>query len=211
MKKYFLIIALVLLSSVGISRAQLSVSSGPKVATINDKINQNQFVWLSKAPLENIQGTSEGVKGTITIDPKDLSKLTGTISTDVASMKTGNGPRDSHLVGPQWLDANKYPQITFKIASVTNVKVEGNAATGYATGTFTMHGVSKSLLIPFSLRYVPESEKTRLRAPGDLVMFAADFDIALKDFNVAGTDGVVGSKVGETIHIKAQLFANTAS
>jgi polyisoprenoid-binding protein YceI len=136
--------------------------------------------------------------------------MTGTITSNVGTMETGNGPRDSHLLGPQWLDAKKYPQIKFDIASITNLKVDGNAATGYATGTFTMHGVSKIILIPFSLRYITENGKTRERAPGDMVMFAAEFDIALKDFNVLGTDGLVGSKVGEKIHIKAQLFANTA-
>ncbi len=210
MKRYLIIIALILTSTAGMSRAQLTVGSGQKVATINDKINKNQFVWLSKAPLENIQGTSEAVKGKIVLDPADLSKMTGWMTTDVASMQSGNGPRDEHLAGPQWLDAKKYPKIKFEIAAITNLKVDGNAATGYANGTFIMHGVSKSMIVPFSLRYLPENPKTRERAPGDLVMFSADFNISLKDFNVAGTDGMVGSKVGETINIKAQLFANTA-
>jgi hypothetical protein len=39
-------------------------------------------------------------------------------------------------------------------------------------------------------------------------MFSADFNISLKDFNINGTEDVVGSKVGESIEIKAQLFGN---
>jgi hypothetical protein len=58
------------------------------------------------------------------------------------------------------------------------------------------------------MTYIPESDKTRQRAPGDLVMINADFTISLKDFNIAGTEGNVGSKVGETIKISAQLFGN---
>lgn len=58
------------------------------------------------------------------------------------------------------------------------------------------------------MTYLPESEKTRERAPGDLVMISADFNISLKDFKIAGQEGTIGSKVGETIKITAQLFGN---
>ncbi len=182
--------------------------SGAKVVTLNDKVNKNQFIWISEAPLENTRGTSEGVTGTLTMDPSNLSTIRGTVSTPVASMKTGNDTRDRHLMSAEWLDAAHYPKISFTIISVSGISVSGNSATGTAVGTFTMHGKSKQINIPFHMTYLPESAKTRERAPGDLVMMTADFTISLKDYNVAGQEGMVGSKVGETIKITAQLFAN---
>jgi polyisoprenoid-binding protein YceI len=190
--------------------AQLAVSaSGAKRVTLNDKVGNNQFTWTSDAPLEKIKGTAEGVTGSFTIDPKNLGSLRGSISADVKTMKTGNGTRDGHLQSAQWLDAGKYPTISFTINSVGNVKASGNTATGTATGTFTMHGVSKTVSVPFKLTYLDASAKTRARAAGDLVMINADFNVSLKDFNVAGSKGVVGSKVGETIAVSAQLFGAT--
>jgi len=202
--------AVFLVLGIGVANAQrLAVASGgEKLLTLNNNVNKNQFIWESDAPLENIRGSSEGVAGTLSIDPQDLSKLRGTITTQVATMKTGNDTRDNHLHSNEWLDAARYPLITFTIASVDNVKTSGNTATGMATGTFTMHGVTKHVSIPFKMTYLVASASTRQRAPGDLVMISADFNISLKDFNIGGTQGVIGSKVGEQIKITAQLFGN---
>lgn len=189
----------------------LSVSaSGNKTVTLADAVGKNQFVWKSDAPLEQIKGTAEGVTGTITLDPKNLATLRGTISAKVATMKSGNATRDGHLQSAQWLDAAKYATITFKVNSVSGIKVSGGSATGTATGAFTLHGVTKTISVPFKLTYIDASAKTRARAPGDLVSLTAEFDIALADFSVAGTKGTIGSKVGEKIHISAQLFGSTA-
>lgn len=191
------------------ANAQLNVGNGQKTVTLTDKIQKNQFTWISEAPLENIKGSSEGVTGSFTIDPKNLAGIKGTISTQVKTMKTGNETRDGHLQNSSWLDAAKYPSITFKIESVSNVKANGNKAIATATGDFTMHGVTKKMSIPFELTYLAESAATQKRAPGDLVMIKADFIVALKDYKISGAQGIVGSKVGETIKVTAQLFGNT--
>ena len=185
-------------------------ATGTKTVTLNDKVGKNQFTWTSDAPLEKIKGSAEGVTGSFTIDPKNISGIRGSISAQVSTMKTGNSTRDGHLKNAEWLDAAKYPAISFTIKSVSNVKTSGNTATGTATGDFTMHGVTKTMSVPFKLTYLDESEKTKGRAAGDLVMITADFKVSLKDYNVAGAKGIVGSKVGETIAVSAQLFGSTS-
>lgn len=204
------ILAIGMAGVVSLSAQRLTVqASGQKTVTLSDAVGKNQFSWLSDAPLEKIQGTSAGVTGRITLDPRNLSTIRGTIATQVSTMRTGNSTRDGHLRGSNWLDASTYPTITFTILSVANIKVTGNNATGAVTGNFVMHGVTKRLAFPFNLKYVDESAQTRSRAPGDLVMISAQFDIKLKDFNVAGARGMVGSRVGETIRVTAQLFGST--
>ncbi len=208
--RFFLCVTALLVTGAGTASSQ-SLSApggGEKLVALNEKVGHNQFIWESDAPLENTRGTSEGVTGSLTIDTRDLSKIRGTISTQVSTMKTGNETRDHHLKSSEWLDATHDPLISFTISSIANVTTNGNSATGTATGNFTMHGVSKQLSIPFRLTYVPQSAKTMERAPGDLTMFAADFTISLKDFNVAGQEGLIGSKVGESIKVTAQLFGN---
>lgn len=205
----FLPVALGLLLQTSLAFGQLAGGQGVKTVTLNDNVGRNQFTWLSEAPLENIKGSSEGVSGSFTMDPKNLTSIKGTVSTSVKTMKTGNETRDGHLMNAQWLDAGKYPVITFKIESVSDVKVNGNEARAIAHGDFSLHGVTKKLAIPFNLKYLPANEKTKARASGDLVLINATFNIALKDFNVAGAKGLVGSKVGETIKVSATLFGNT--
>jgi polyisoprenoid-binding protein YceI len=190
----------------------LSVKAkGTKTITLNDKVGKNQFEWSSEAPLEKIVGTSEGVQGTLTLDPSNIKTLRGSISTEVATMKSGNAMRDEHIRGEAWLDDAKFKTISFKAISVDNVKANGAMTDATVTGDFTMHGVTKRMAVPVTLNYVDQSDKTRERANGDLVMLTAKFDVALKDFNVSGSKGVVGNKVGEKIQVTAKLFGSTAA
>jgi len=184
-------------------------AKGTRTITLTDKVGKNQLAWVSDAPLEKIDGTAEGITGRIVLDPSKPTSIRGTISAQVATMKTGNGMRDEHLRGDKWLDAANYPTISFTAKSVSGAKVEGNKVTAQVVGDFTMHGVTRQMTVPFTLTYIDGSPKTRERAPGDLVMITAEFDVSLKDFNVAGSAGIVGNKVGESIHITAQLFGST--
>jgi polyisoprenoid-binding protein YceI len=204
------IITILFVAQASMFAQALSVSaSGTKEVVLSGRVGKNQFIWISDAPFEKINGTAEGVGGTLTINPKDLRFIKGTISAQVATMKTGNDMRDEHLRGTNWLDASNYPAITFTADSVSNVKVSENKMTADVTGGFTMHGVTKTLTIPFTLQYIDASEKTRERAPGDFVMLTADFEVALKDFDVQGSKGIIGNKVGEKIQINAKLFGST--
>ena len=199
-----------LIAGASLEAQSLRVSAkGAKRVTLSDKVGRNQFVWESDAPMEKIKGTAEGVSGSLTIDPSNISSIRGTISAQVKTMKSGNATRDEHLKGGQWLDAAKHPTISFTIASVSGVKVTGNKATGTANGTFSMHGVSKQMSLPFTVTYLDESAATKKKAPGDLVMITADISVSLKDFKVTGAQGIVGSKVGETIKVRAQLYGST--
>src|SRR6476660_62803 len=89
------IVSFSLVASTGASAQGLTVSaSGLKKITLNNAVGANQFVWTSDAPMEKIKGTTEGVTGTLTIDPKNLSTIKGTISAQTRTMKSGNATRD---------------------------------------------------------------------------------------------------------------------
>lgn len=81
--------------------------------------------------------------------------------------------------------------------------------TAIADGSFTMHGISKTIKATIYIKYVNETDATRKKAPGDFVMIKASFKVPLKDFNIAGKQGIIGSKVGENIEITANLFGST--
>lgn len=188
--------------------------SGAKKVTFDNRVGANQIVFTSSAPLEDIEGSASDIGGSITLDPANIEATTGKIVVKVASMQTGIQKRDSHLMSEPWLNQEKYPQITFDIKELKNVqRVSGDngkaVVKAIAVGDFTLHGVTKRMEVPVTITYIRESQKTKERAPGDFVMVQGDFSIALKDFKVEGTKGTVGSKVGETIQLKTNLFGST--
>jgi polyisoprenoid-binding protein YceI len=215
MKKRFMVSclsALVLSTPVWAGTGLNNGVAGQKIVMITDKVGSNMMKFLSDAPLEKIAGTAKGVSGQFTLDASNLEATTGTITVQVMSMKSGVSKRDEHMYDEEWLDAEKFPTITFQVLKLEGVQVtsdNGITIKAQAVGKFTLHGVSKEMKIPITMKYVKESEATKKRAAGDLVMINANFSVALKDYNVKGKGGIVGSKVGETIQLEAALFGAT--
>ena len=90
-------------------------------------------------------GEFGGLKGTIRFDPDNLGSSLFDVSIDVATINTGNGMKNTHAVSSKWLDAEKYPVITFTSSDVTKT------SDGYeAKGTLEMHGVQKEITLPFT-------------------------------------------------------------
>ena len=77
---------------------------------------------------------------------------------------------------------------------------------GLAMGTFSLHGVDQEMEIPFEATYLLASEQTRKRAPGDFFVVKSEFQIALKDFDIAGARGLVGNRVGEEDRFEDEFF-----
>jgi len=182
---------------------------GTKTFTFEDKGGRNQATFFSTTPLEDITGTANGVKGSVSFDVKDVAKtIKGSIVVTVESMKSGIDLRDEHLKSANWLDAEKYPEIKFEITSLKDViSKDVNKMTGTIYGKFTLHGVTKEISAPVELTYLVESEQTKKRAPGDLLGVNAQFNVRLSDFGI--NNDVVGNKVAEDIEIKFGVVGHT--
>ncbi len=191
----------------------LDVTGGQKTFKVNKAVGTSNIVFNSDAPLEKIKGTADAVTGEFKLDPAHLELTTGRIEVKVESMSTAISKRDEHMRSDVWLNANKYPTIVVDVQRLSDVVVETRGgrriAVAKAIGTFTLHGVTKPLTADVTITYLPESSDTKKRASGDLVSIKTDFTVTLKDHNVVGKSGLVGSKVGEVITVEANLFANS--
>jgi polyisoprenoid-binding protein YceI len=180
---------------------------------LNNAVGKNAVEFVSDMPAEKINGTSDGVTGSFSMDAANIEATSGSIRVLVTSMKTAISKRDEHMYSDTWLDAAKFPEITFVIQKLENVSVNNkggrNVVTATAVGTFTLHGVTKTISAPVTITLVPESAESKKRASGNLAMVKATFVVKLADYNVKGKQGVVGKSVGETIAITANLFANS--
>ena len=117
--------------------------------------------------------------------------------------------RDGHLQSAGWLNSDTYPEITFEIKKVTDVKiVADNKLTAKVTGNYTMHGVTKEVNADATLTYLDESEQTKMRAAGDLLGVQAKFNVKLSDFKV--DNKLVGQKVSEDIEVNVNVVGSNA-
>jgi polyisoprenoid-binding protein YceI len=95
--------------------------------------------------ITRVSGRFNDVSGSINVDRSNptLSSVEFTIKT--ASIDTGVAPRDNDLRGANFFEVDKYPEITFKS---TSIKPSGKKDVYDVIGTFTMHGVTKTITIP---------------------------------------------------------------
>lgn len=182
-------------------------ASGDKTFTFAD--NKNQATFFSTTPLEDITGLSNDVKGSVTFNVGDLKTLKGKVSVTVSSIKTGIEMRDGHLQSAGWLNAETYPEISFDIKKVSDVKsVADNKLTAKVTGNYTMHGVTKEVTADATLTYLDASEQTKMRAEGDLLGVQAKFNVKLSDYGV--NNKLVGQKVSEDIEVSVNVVGSNA-
>ena len=124
-----------------------------------------------------VRGRFDDVRGTIVYAPKNPEASAVTVVIAVKSISTGSAHRDEHLRSPDFFDAAKYPAIMFRSASIAR---RGDALV--ATGPLTMHGITRTVTIPFTETIPPVADPHG----SNLVYFSGHLRIARKDFGILG-------------------------
>jgi polyisoprenoid-binding protein YceI len=94
-----------------------------------------------------VPGKFDDFSGQIQFNETDPEKSSVEVNIKAASIDTANEQRDKDLRSPNFFDAAKYPEITFKSKSVK--KTGDNTAD--ITGDLTMHGVTKEVVLKAEL------------------------------------------------------------
>ncbi len=165
---------------------------------------RTNITFESQTDFETVLGSTNQINGTVS---GDLQKGTGAISVEVpvSTLKTGIDMRDEHLRSPMWLDAAKYPKITF--ASTSARRLRGN--TWEVRGTFSLHGVTRDIVVNAEVRPVPESAaKAAGLEEGEWVRLSVPFTIKLSDFGVM-IPPMAAAKVNDLWTVKLIAWANT--
>ena len=93
----------------------------------------------------SVTGRFEKFEGVIRLDDHDPAKTTVEGSIDAASINTNVARRDNHLRSPDFVDVEKFPKITFKTTSVSDI--DAAAKTSKLHGVLTIHGVEKPVVL----------------------------------------------------------------
>lgn len=165
----------------------------------------NHIVFTMDAPLESISGTANGITGTISADPNEPEEIEGKIVVDAKSLSVPNPVMQEHMLGADWLDTAKHPEITFEITEVLNPKKQGNEGTADIKGTFTLKGVAKEITVPAKVTYLPGrlADRTNGQMQGDLLVVRTNFQLNRGDFGIKAGEAL--DKVSDTINVSLAI------
>src|ERR1017187_8425321 len=97
---------------------------------------------ITHMTISNIHGRFGNVAATIALNDADISKSTVTATIDIGTVDTGVEARNTHLKTPDFFDAAGFPKATF-----TSTSVAKSGSGLRVTGNFTLHGVTKPVVL----------------------------------------------------------------
>lgn len=151
--------------------------------------------------LSNVRGKFGDFTVTIVYDDKDVTKSSVEAVIKATSIDTGIDRRDTHLRNADFFDVEKYPEITFKSS-----RIEKKGKGFIAHGTFSMHGVSKEIAIPFTVNGVNSDAKT-----GKTVLGATGkTTLNRRDYGINYANPANPTFLGDTIEIELNLITKAA-
>ena len=183
--------------------------AAPQTFDFKDPKGVNTALFHLDAPLESVNGSANGITGTVIFDPEKPADTKGKIVVSTASITVPNSMMNGHLHGDKWLDAAKYPELSFDVKELRNVKTSGDVTTADAVGMFACKDVAKELTVPVKLTYL--KDKLGARVPnmkGDLLVIRANFKIKRSEFNI--NPGQYEDKVSDEIELTLSIAGASA-
>ena len=137
----------------------------------------------------NTRGSFDGLAGSITFDPANLSATSFSVTVDAKTVDTDIEARDNPLRKAEYFDVEKYPTISFRSTKVTATNKDGYL---YMFGVLTIKNISKEISFPF----------TQTSKDGG-ILFKGDFKINRRDFGVGGSS----FSVSDDVSVELSIFA----
>jgi len=175
MLKRYTVIAVIMgmLAAVALSATKLGIDTNHSNVSFSVPIMDG---------LARVTGKFADFQIDIDYDESDITRSSVKAVIKAASIDTGIEKRDAHLKTPDFFDAEKFPDITFE-----SKRIEKKGGNLFAHGTFTMHGVSKEITLPFTIKGPAKNPDGTPGAMGfstRLVLNRQDYGISFKNKNV---------------------------
>lgn len=137
--------------------------------------------------LTKVEGSFKQFSGTVDYENGALNALDGSV--EISSVDTGIQKRDDHLKANDIFDQAKFPQMSFKMTSFANGKMNGD---------LSIKGVSKPVVFDASIQ-----------ENGNDLTIVATGTIKRSDFGVVWESNLQDSMVGDELTIKLNLLAKS--
>lgn len=152
--------------------------------------------------LSQVRGKFTDFTVEIAYDDADVTKSSVSAVIKAASIDTGIERRDQHLRNADFFDVEKFPEITFKSS-----RVEKRGDRLVAHGTFTMHGVSKEIALPFTINGVRKNPKDGKTTIG----VTARASLNRRDFGVSFNRPDNPDFLGEVVEVELNVVTRAAA
>jgi polyisoprenoid-binding protein YceI len=172
-----------------------------------DLVHSSIGFWVRHLMVSKVHGRFTRWSGKLEFDEQGPASSRVEVQVEAASVDTQEPQRDAHLRSPEFLDAEKFPSLTFKSTSVERVSEENFRV----RGDLTIRGTTRPVALEVEYG-------GRVQDPwgGQRAGFSARTSLNRKDFGlgwnqVLETGGVVvGDKVEITLELEAVRKAEKA-
>lgn len=148
--------------------------------------------------ISETEGTFKKFEGTVVSKNDDFTDASVDFSIDVASINTDNEMRDNHLKSDDFFNAEKFPKITFKGASLK--KVSGNKY--ILEGDLTIRDVTKRVKLDVVYNGTVKDPYGNTKAGFKITGQLNRFDYNLKWNTVTEAGAVVGKDVTLVVNLE---------
>lgn len=164
-----------------------------------DPVHSTATFAVRHMMVTTVRGTFQELAGTVGFDGKDIGTITVQATIDAASIDTREPKRDEHLRSADFLDAARFPAITF-----VSKRVESKGAGRFAlVGDLTIRGVTREVTLDV------EGPTPEVKDPGGNVRIGASATTRInrQDFGVSWNRAldaggvVVGDEVAITLDL----------
>jgi len=174
----------------------LLLAAGPAVgqrALPAGQVVQGTLSFDAKATLGPFTGTTTTVTGAMTAGG-DVRDIRGWVEAPVNTLVTGNGLRDKDL--NKAMESERYPTIRFDLDGVSLLADAPDSSQVMLSGRFTIHGVTREVAVPATVRYGPDGVRVR-----------ADFPMNVRDYGVTRLSRIFGAfKMNPNIVVRVDLL-----
>jgi polyisoprenoid-binding protein YceI len=145
--------------------------------------------------ISTVEGKFTKFDGSIQIaTPFDKSKIDARVH--ISSVDTGEKDRDSHLLGSDFFDAAKYPEMSF-----TSTKIQGTPESFKLSGNLTLKGVTRPVVFDAKYLGTVKDQKGVNKSA-----FLATTQIDRRDFGLVWSKMVeAGPLVGDKVTISLRI------
>jgi polyisoprenoid-binding protein YceI len=181
---------------------------------VDDPKHRDRVSFTSDAPIELIEGKTDAIKGTVTLDDSfDLKKPAKVhFEVDLATIDTGIALRNEHM-RTKFLQTDKYPKAVFDLttyaSSVDHLK-ETETATINAKGKLTLHGKTVVRDIPVKVTYFDKCKGELKNGKAcQILEIKATFKVPFKDHDIERPE-IVFQKLADTVVVTISAAARRA-
>jgi polyisoprenoid-binding protein YceI len=148
--------------------------------------------------VSEVEGNFKTFTGSIVSNNADFADAAIDFTVDVKSINTDNEMRDNHLKSPDFFDAEKFPQMTFKSISFKKITEKNYEL----VGNLTMHGITKQVKFDVVYGGTVNAGKGMMKAGfnASTVIDRFDYDLKWNKLTEAG-----GAMVSQEVEITVKL------